>query len=133
MQTNMVTPHDTASTSSSSVDENTNGDNATQPPTAAVAMRKRLSDSDASDNAVATTPAAIAFTVWVGPSGRMTASIGNQVPIRIATQRENIGTSWARQQQVRFQGAGAASSARRCTIHETVAPASPRCARFAGS
>ena len=63
MQVNIVTPHDTVSTFSTSVESNTNGASATQAPTTAVAMRKRLSANDASENKVANVPAKIAFTV----------------------------------------------------------------------
>ena len=31
-----------------------------------------------------------AFAVWTGPMGSVTASMGNQAPIRMPTERENI-------------------------------------------
>ena len=93
MQTNIVTPQDTVSHFSSSVDENTNGDSATQPPTTAAATRKRLSDSAASDNSVAKVPAMIAFAVWVARTVRQPPASGARRQSRLQRSVKAFETS----------------------------------------
>ena len=132
MQVNIVTPHDTVSTFSRSVESNTNGASATQPPTTAVATRKRLSDSDASETA---SPAcrrrSRSRCESVRAAGCPPAS-GARRQSGLQRSVKTFETSCPREQQVRFQRARRKTRARWRATRVSLASARPEPRWFCG-